>query len=174
MGRRFQCANCPSDPDSFNLVRDVSSLSYPADVQCSICEIRSYKVHDPRHVFFKFERPVDIPLMSTRPLLPILYKNRVGEVARDIELDPHDPTSYLNYVLHRETLCDIHADQIRGQWLRCAHCPAGFDICHEAEEIALHDPTHGMSPQPHISAVLMISVHCLQGKSRHVGFQDGC
>lgn len=83
--------------------------------------------------------------MSIRPFLPILYKNRVGEVAREIELDPRDPTAYLKHVLHRETLCDIHADQIRGQWLRCAHCPAGFDICHEAEEIALHDPTHGMS-----------------------------
>jgi hypothetical protein len=83
--------------------------------------------------------------MSIRPFLPILYKNRVGDVAREVELDPHDPTAYLKHVLHRETLCDIHANQIRGQWLRCAHCPAGFDICHEAEEIALHDPTHGTS-----------------------------
>ena len=81
--------------------------------------------------------------MSTRPLLPVLYKARVGDVARDVEINPRDPTAYLQHLLHRETLCDIHADQIRGQWLRCAHCPAGFDICHEAEEIALHDPTHG-------------------------------
>jgi hypothetical protein len=58
MGRRFQCANCPSDPVPYNL--------------CSICELRSYRVHDPKHVFFKFDRPVHIPLQSPRPLLPIL------------------------------------------------------------------------------------------------------
>lgn len=83
--------------------------------------------------------------MSTRPLLPILYKGRVGDVSREAEVETNDPTAYLKYVLHRETLCDIHADQIRGQWLRCGHCAAGFDICQEAEEIALHDPTHGKS-----------------------------
>ena len=105
--------------------------------------------------------------MSTRPFLPILYKNRVGEVSRDVELDPHDPTAYLKHVLHRETLCDIHADQIRGQWLRCAHCPAGFDICQEAEEIALHDPTHGTLLS---MARLILSVPHVQGQSRHVGF----
>lgn len=90
--------------------------------------------------------------MSPRPFLPILYKGRVGEVSREVEIDTDDPTAYLKHVLHRETLCDIHADQIRGQWLRCAHCPAGFDICQEAEEIALHDPTHGESPLLLLSA----------------------
>ncbi|GMK56642.1 hypothetical protein CspeluHIS016_0304820 [Cutaneotrichosporon spelunceum] len=130
MGRRFQCANCPSDPVPYNL--------------CSICELRSYRVHDPRHVFFKFDRPVHIPLQSPRPLLPILYRGRVGQVPATAVVNPRDPTSYLKHVLHRETLCDIHADQIRGIWLRCAHCAAGFDICSEAEPMALvsHDPTH--------------------------------
>ncbi|CAK9783383.1 unnamed protein product [Cutaneotrichosporon oleaginosum] len=130
MGRRFQCANCPSDPVPYNL--------------CSICELRSYRVHDAKHVFFKFDRPVHMPLQSSRPLLPLLYRTRVGAVPATAVLNPRDPTSYLKHVLHKETLCDIHADQIRGIWLRCAHCAAGFDICSEAEPMASasHDPTH--------------------------------
>lgn len=152
MGRRFQCANCPSEPVPYNL--------------CSICELRSYRVHDPRHVFFKFDRPVHVPLQSPRPLLPLLvslprpsvlcatrqgvdrqYRTRVGAVPATAVLNPRDPTAYLKHVLHKETLCDIHADQIRGIWLRCAHCAAGFDICSEAEQMsaASHDPTHGTS-----------------------------
>ncbi|KAL7421406.1 hypothetical protein Q5752_004291 [Cryptotrichosporon argae] len=128
MGRRFQCANCPSLPVPYNL--------------CSICELRSYRIHDPRHVFFKFDRPVHIPLQSAGPLLPLLYKSRVGEIPTGVAINPRDPTAYLRHVLHRETLCDIHSDQIRGTWLRCAHCAAGFDICQEAEQIADHDATH--------------------------------
>ncbi|WOO83671.1 ZZ-type zinc finger domain-containing protein [Vanrija pseudolonga] len=128
MGRRYQCANCPSDPEPYNL--------------CSICELRSYRVHDPRHVFFKFDRPVHIPLQSTQPLLPLLYKNRAGQVPASAVLSPHDPTAYLKHVLHRETVCDIHMDQIRGAWFRCAHCAGGFDVCQEAERTADHDPTH--------------------------------
>lgn len=64
-------------------------------------------------------------------------------------LNPRDPTSYLKHVVHKDTLCDIHADQIRGIWLRCAHCAAGFDICSEAEPMASvsHDPSHGESCQ---------------------------
>jgi hypothetical protein len=58
-------------------------------------------------------------------------------------INPRDPTAYLKHVLHRETLCDIHSNQIRGAWLRCCHCAAGFDICQEAEQIADHDATHG-------------------------------
>ncbi|BEJ13657.1 hypothetical protein CspHIS471_0308310 [Cutaneotrichosporon sp. HIS471] len=132
MGRRFQCANCPSDPIPYNL--------------CSICELRSYRVHDPRHVFFKFDRPVHVPLQSPHPLLPLLYQHRrpVGKVPSTAVVNPRDPTSYLKHVLHSDTLCDIHSDQIRGIWLRCAHCAAGFDICSEAEVMASvsHDPTH--------------------------------
>ncbi|RXK37138.1 hypothetical protein M231_05589 [Tremella mesenterica] len=128
LGRRYQCANCPSELTAFNL--------------CSICELRSYRVHDPFHVFFKFDRPVHFPLTSPRPLLPRLYKSRVGDVPSGSVLDPHDPTSYLRHLVHKETLCDIHSDQIRGIWLRCAHCAAGFDMCQEAEGNADHDPTH--------------------------------
>jgi hypothetical protein len=129
MGRRYQCANCPSEPTEYNL--------------CSICELRSYRIHDPRHVFFKFDRPVHVPLRSPHPFLPLLYKNRVGQVPSTAVLNPRDPTAYLKHVLHRDTLCDIHSDQIRGIWLRCAHCAAGFDICSDAEQIADHDATHG-------------------------------
>jgi len=67
----------------------------------------------------------------------------VGEVSTGAVVNPRDPTGYLKHVLHKETLCDIHSDQIRGIWLRCAHCAAGFDICQDAEQIANHDPTHG-------------------------------
>ncbi|KAK8843444.1 hypothetical protein IAR55_007101 [Kwoniella newhampshirensis] len=130
MGRRYQCANCPSDPEGYNL--------------CSICELRSYRFHNPSHVFLKFDRPVHVSLSSPRPLFPILYKHPVGKVPSSAltTIDPRDPTSYLRHVMHRETVCDLHGDQIRGVWLRCAHCAAGFDICHEAERIANHDPTH--------------------------------
>lgn len=108
-----------------------------------MCEVRSYTLHNPLHVFFKFDRPVHVPLASPEPILPILLRNRVGDVASGIHLDPTDPSAYLRHLLHKETLCDIHADQIRGVWLRCAHCPAGFDICAEAEAGADHDQTHG-------------------------------
>lgn len=138
LGKRFQCANCPSE-DAYNLV----SLRVIALMQCSVCELRSYRLHNPLHVFLKLDRPVDIPLASPQPALPILLRNRVGDVPPGVT--PRDPTAYLQFVLHRETLCDIHSDQIRGTWLRCGHCPAGFDICAEAESIAEHDPTHGES-----------------------------
>ncbi|OWZ68671.1 hypothetical protein AYX14_00879 [Cryptococcus neoformans] len=130
MGRRYQCANCPSDPVGFNL--------------CSICELRSYRVHDPTHFFFKFDRPVHIPIRSYRPVLPPLYRHPVGKVPASAlaTINPRDPTAYLKHVMHRDTLCDVHGDQIRGVWLRCAHCAAGFDICLEAERIADHDATH--------------------------------
>lgn len=129
MGRRYQCANCPSSPEPYNL--------------CSICELRSYRIHDPRHVFFKFDRPVHVALQSPHAFLPLLYKNRVGQVPAGAVINPRDPTAYLKHVLHKDTLCDIHSNQIRGIWLRCAHCAAGFDICSDAEQIADHDVTHG-------------------------------
>ncbi|WRT68905.1 uncharacterized protein IL334_005887 [Kwoniella shivajii] len=130
MGRRYQCANCPSDPQGYNL--------------CSICELRSYRLHNPSHVFFKFDRPVHISVQSSRPILPLLYRNPVGKVPTSAltTINPRDPTAYLKHVLHRETLCDVHGDQIRGVWLRCCHCAAGFDVCQEAERLLEHDPTH--------------------------------
>ncbi|OCF31344.1 hypothetical protein I317_01200 [Kwoniella heveanensis CBS 569] len=130
MGKRYQCANCPSLPQAFNL--------------CTICELRSYRVHDPTHVFFKFDRPVHIPLRSARPLLPLLYRHSVGKVPTSAvaSINPRDPTAYLKHVLHKETLCDVHGDQIRGIWFRCAHCAAGYDLCQEAEQTVDHDPTH--------------------------------
>ena len=97
------------------------------------------------HVFVRFDRPVDVPLASPGPILPVLLRNRVGDVVPGINLDPQDPTAYLRHLLHKETLCDVHSDQIKGVWLRCANCPAGFDICTEAEAEAEHDPTHGKS-----------------------------
>nr|XP_019047774.1 hypothetical protein I302_04391 [Kwoniella bestiolae CBS 10118]OCF26704.1 hypothetical protein I302_04391 [Kwoniella bestiolae CBS 10118] len=130
MGRRFQCANCPSDPEGYNL--------------CSICELRSYRVHDPTHVFLKFDRPVHAPIRSSRPVLPLLYRQPVGKVPTSAlsSINPRDPTAYLKHLLHRETLCDVHGDQIRGVWLRCCHCAAGYDLCQEAERASHHDPTH--------------------------------
>ncbi|WWC91357.1 uncharacterized protein L201_006300 [Kwoniella dendrophila CBS 6074] len=130
MGRRFQCANCPSDPEGYNL--------------CSICELRSYKIHNPSHIFLKFDRPVHIPVRSSRPILPLLYRQPVGKVPTSAlaTINPRDPTAYLQHLLHRETLCDVHGDQIRGTWLRCCHCAAGFDVCQEAERVLDHDPTH--------------------------------
>jgi len=43
--------------------------------KCSDCEIKSYKVHDPMHLFLKLPRPVDIPgpLESEFPIIPVLY-----------------------------------------------------------------------------------------------------
>lgn len=81
-------------------------------------------------------------LAARTPFLPLLYRARVGEIPPGLTTNPRDPSAYLRHVLHKETLCDIHSDQIRGAWLRCAHCAAGFDICHEAEHMAEHDPTH--------------------------------
>lgn len=115
-------------------------------IQCSPCDVRSYRVHDPSHVFLKFDRPVDYPIPpSTAPLLPLLTRNRAGDVPPNVTLPPRtqNPTAYLSHVLHRETLCDVHSDQIRGVWLRCVHCEGGFDTCTEGEVVAGHDQTHG-------------------------------
>ena len=44
-------------------------------IQCSDCEAKSYRVHDPMHTFLKIHRPVDMPgpLESEFPIIPILY-----------------------------------------------------------------------------------------------------
>jgi len=94
-GSRYQCANCPSDPVAFNLVRSsfyltpFRSFSYSlanADAsldrlslpQCSTCERRSYQLHDPLHVFLRFDRPVDFEVKARAPLFPVLYKKPAG------------------------------------------------------------------------------------------------
>lgn len=38
--------------------------------QCEVCEEKSYLVHDPMHIFFKFPRPVDRQIISESGLLP--------------------------------------------------------------------------------------------------------
>ncbi|GHJ88425.1 hypothetical protein NliqN6_4827 [Naganishia liquefaciens] len=128
VGKRYQCANCPSEPDPFNL--------------CSSCERTSYTVHDPMHVFIKFDRPVQFPLQSPLPILPSLYKTPVGQVASTMPLDPRDPEAYLRCVEHRSTICDVHVGQIKGTWLRCVHCAGSFDVCLNCQAAADHDPTH--------------------------------
>lgn len=79
VGERYQCANCPSEPQSYNLVRSpvtykerLTHLFLLSCSQCSKCERTSYTVHDPMHVFLKFDRPAHFPLQSTLPILPIL------------------------------------------------------------------------------------------------------
>ena len=56
IGVRYQCASCSSLPKAYSLVSilNVSSECLPAWLQCAKCEERSYVVHDPMHVFFKF------------------------------------------------------------------------------------------------------------------------
>jgi hypothetical protein len=62
-------------------------------------------VHDPTHVFFKLPRPVDRPVESIEPILPVLYVYIVSafplgtnvrfrykyRVASTCTLDAHDP-----------------------------------------------------------------------------------
>ncbi|KAF8967728.1 hypothetical protein BDZ97DRAFT_1802982 [Flammula alnicola] len=64
IGTRYQCAHCPSQPSAYSL--------------CSNCEVRSYLVHDPMHIFFKLPRPVHRALESPFPMLPPLYKFPAG------------------------------------------------------------------------------------------------
>lgn len=46
--------------------------------QCSTCEKRSYQIHDPMHVFLRFDRPVDFEVKARTPLFPNLYKKPAG------------------------------------------------------------------------------------------------
>jgi hypothetical protein len=66
-------------------------------------------IHDPTHIFFKLGRPVDHPVESSEPILPILYAHLVAlkgfvlilgtnsgyrykyRVASSGNLDAHDP-----------------------------------------------------------------------------------
>ncbi|KAJ7574428.1 hypothetical protein C8J56DRAFT_1008024 [Mycena floridula] len=112
VGIRYQCAHCPSQSTSYSL--------------CSSCELHSYIVHDPNHIFFKIPRPVQREIESPFPLLPKLYCS-----SRDF---------YLEQLLHRSALCDRCMTYIQGCWFRCAYC--GIDLCTECEDMDSHDDTH--------------------------------
>ncbi|KAH9967512.1 hypothetical protein BC827DRAFT_1174689 [Russula dissimulans] len=129
VGIRYQCLNCPSLPDSFNL--------------CSDCEVKSYKVHDPSHVFLKIPRPVDIssPLESEFPIIPLLYRHPAGPAPGTPGADiSGDPTAYLRDLTHAFALCDRHMMRIVGKWYRCAFCAK--DLCADCEAIDSHDSSH--------------------------------
>ncbi|KAI0299236.1 hypothetical protein BC826DRAFT_996172, partial [Russula brevipes] len=120
---RYQCLNCPSIPFSFNL--------------CSECEVKSWEVHDPMHVFLKIPRPVDIPgpLESESPFIPILYQFPAGP---DADEEPRlDPQAYLRKLVHHFALCDLHMTRIVGKWYRCAFCAK--DLCADCEAFDTHD-----------------------------------
>ncbi|KAH8984040.1 hypothetical protein EDB92DRAFT_1951101 [Lactarius akahatsu] len=129
IGVRYQCLNCPSKPSSFNL--------------CSDCEVKSYKVHDPMHVFLKVHRPVDIPgpLYSEFPLIPILYRDPAGPLPGGPSANiPGDPAAYLRDLTHAFALCDRHMRRIVGKWYRCALCAT--DLCADCEVHDTHNNTH--------------------------------
>lgn len=123
VGTRYQCGNCPSIPHPYNL--------------CQSCDEKSYIVHDPTHIFFKLSRPVDRPVESSEPILPILYKYRVASAGL---VDGHDPKAYLRNVMHVNIFCDLCMEQIRGQWFHCVYCPR--DLCGHCEEVDGHDRSH--------------------------------
>lgn len=138
---RYQCASCTSMPSPFNLVsRTINHiLSCSSDlIQCSICEKRSYVLHDAMHVFIRFPRPLDRPLRVDRPLLPRLYKYPAGP--RDRTYDPDNPKSYLADLLHTFALCDLCMERIRGQWFRCGYC--SMDLCGACHRKDKHNDAH--------------------------------
>ncbi|KAF9006028.1 hypothetical protein BDQ17DRAFT_1277613 [Cyathus striatus] len=122
LGIRYQCAHCPSSPMAYSL--------------CTECEMRSYIVHDPSHVFFKLPRPVQRPIASQAPFLPPLYKLPAGPSSAH----PVDPKSYLKSLVHSAAICDRCMTPIEGAWFRCAYCPR--DLCECCEEVDTHDDTH--------------------------------
>ncbi|KAH9975696.1 hypothetical protein BGW80DRAFT_1457279 [Lactifluus volemus] len=126
IGIRYQCLNCPSLPYSYNL--------------CSDCELKSYDVHNPMHMFLKIPRPVDIPapLESEFPIIPVLYRSPAGPPPGTDASG--DPGAYLQNLTHTIALCDRHMKRIVGKWYRCAFCPT--DLCADCEEVDTHDRTH--------------------------------
>jgi hypothetical protein len=118
VGVRYQCANCPSLPNAFNL--------------CAVCEIRSHQLHDPMHAFFKIPRPLDKEIESSFPIVPILYKAPVGSGS-------YSP-DYLKSVFHSSAVCDRCMTRIQGAWFRCAYCAK--DLCDACEELDTHDDKH--------------------------------
>ncbi|KAF4569913.1 hypothetical protein EYR40_008893 [Pleurotus pulmonarius] len=122
IGIRYQCATCPSKPAPYSL--------------CSYCEERSWHIHNPLHVFFKLHRPVDVPLESANPFLPLLYSQQVAAGYQDL----YNPRGYLRSLRHGTALCDCCMNHIQGEWYRCAYC--GRDLCEDCESIDAHDETH--------------------------------
>ncbi|KAJ1306894.1 hypothetical protein OPQ81_007879 [Rhizoctonia solani] len=120
-GVRYQCATCPSLPTSYNL--------------CFQCEQKSHLIHDPYHVFLKLPRPVDRPIESPYPVIPVVYGEPAGGLHRG-----HEPRAYLQTLQHSNALCDLCSFPIVGAWFRCIMC--GKDYCDECESIGGHDPTH--------------------------------
>ncbi|KAJ7734533.1 hypothetical protein B0H14DRAFT_2995705 [Mycena olivaceomarginata] len=120
VGVRYQCANCPSQPQGFSL--------------CAKCEENSYTMHDPGHVFFKLPRPVQRPLVSPFAFLPRLYKSPAGPPPG---MDPH---TYLSTLQHPAALCDRCMSSIPGVWFRCAYC--GMDLCDACEAVDTHNDSH--------------------------------
>ncbi|CAE6350151.1 unnamed protein product [Rhizoctonia solani] len=120
-GVRYQCATCLSLPTSYNL--------------CFQCEQKSHLIHDPYHVFLKLPRPVDRPIESPYPVIPVVYSEPAGGQYRGPE-----PRAYLQDLRHSNALCDLCTSPIVGEWFRCIMC--GKDYCDECESIGGHDPTH--------------------------------
>ncbi|KAI0319978.1 hypothetical protein OF83DRAFT_1107303 [Amylostereum chailletii] len=123
VGSRFQCMSCPSKPTSYNL--------------CSSCEVKSYRVHNPYHIFLVLDRPVDNPkaLESETPLVRPLYKEPVGATN-----GPGDPEAYLKDLTFSFALCDRHLEPINGRWYRCAYCTKV--LCADCQALDTHDDTH--------------------------------
>ncbi|KAJ7066389.1 hypothetical protein C8F01DRAFT_1052447 [Mycena amicta] len=119
-GVRYQCANCPSQPQCVSL--------------CGNCEAHSYTLHDPSHVFFKLPRPVRRPLVSPGPFLPILYKAGAGPPPG------MSPETYLSNLKHSVAVCDRCMCGIQGVWFRCAYC--GADYCDACEAVDTHNDAH--------------------------------
>ncbi|KIO32050.1 hypothetical protein M407DRAFT_19077 [Tulasnella calospora MUT 4182] len=113
VGPRYQCANCPSYPVSYNL--------------CAECERSSFVIHPFPHVFLKFNRRVDHPVQTPHPLLPVLY-----EIPADGDFMDSIGNA-ANYV-HEIAYCDLCMTPIRGVWYRCGHCNS--DLCD------FHEHTH--------------------------------
>ncbi|KAJ6519119.1 hypothetical protein C8R45DRAFT_950302 [Mycena sanguinolenta] len=120
VGNRYQCANCPSQPQGFSL--------------CEKCEEHSYSIHDPSHIFFKLQRPVQRPLISPYAFLPRLYKPPAGPPPG------MDPRTYLATLEHSAAVCDRCMSSIQGVWFRCAYC--GVDFCDACEAVDTHNDSH--------------------------------
>ncbi|EJD07260.1 uncharacterized protein FOMMEDRAFT_137648 [Fomitiporia mediterranea MF3/22] len=126
VGVRYQCAACPS----------TKGTAYSL---CEKCEPRSYLLHDPMHIFFKLPRPVDRPIESQFPVVPLLYKQPAGPRPGET-LNSSHPKAYLSSLHHTAALCDHCMDRISGEWFRCVYCPK--DLCDVCENLNAHNPTH--------------------------------
>ncbi|OSX64438.1 hypothetical protein POSPLADRAFT_1138078 [Postia placenta MAD-698-R-SB12] len=138
VGIRYQCASCPSLPKPYSL--------------CAHCEERSYILHDPFHVFFKFPRPLNRPLQVGRPLVPKLYKYPAGPPDGNYAMSNpkgtclhcdvlHSATTaYLAGLVHSFALCDRCMTRINGEWYRCGYC--SIDLCEVCQRMDTHNDRH--------------------------------